>query len=1203
MSDAKYFQRGKIQELRTELNSDKKDTKHAKKKVVMKKIVANMTMGNDMSPLFSDVIACMNIPVLEIKKMVYLYLINYARSKPDMALLAVNSFVRDVSDPNPLIRALAIRTMSYIQVDKITDCLCEPLRHCLRDRDPYVRKTAAICVAKLYMHDRVLVENEGFLEGLRALLDDENSTVVANTVVALSEIADRSDKFDLNFDVSVANKLLTALNECSEWGQAYILESLMHVVPQEHNDAELLADRVAPRLQHANSAVVLTATRVILYLINYIQRDDVVNGLYKKLGPPLVTLLHNGPEVQYVALRNILLILQRQPNFLKNEMKVFFCKYNDPIYVKLAKLEIMFRLANEENVDMVLGELKEYATEVDVDFVRKSVRSIGRCAIKIERAADRCINALVELIQTKVNYVVQEAVVVIKDIFRKYPNRYESLLSTLCSNLSDLDEPEAKASMIWVIGQYADRITNADELLSSFLDTFKDETAEVQLALLTAVVKLFIKRPSVGQELVPRVLKYSTEEVDNPDLRDRGFIYWRLLSSDPVAAKAIVLSDKPAISTETDNMEGTLLDELLLHISTLASIYHKPPNTFIGGVKQRRLIPSKAFVQRSTARPELPEGVEETGGDNANIYGAGQMFNPYANEIAPSLDTGGGANMNNLLDLDMGGAFDDGQAGGMGGVGGLEGDAFDMFGGLPSQSMAAGSSGVAGDLGDLLFGGPDQGGLGQPQQGQQPFGGMYGGFDGMNPMSGDLAGFPGGAGMGMPTNAGMGTPFGGLPGQGFGAGTTPAGQPMTGTPFGANQFSPGIQSSQNSPFGLPGSGVGTYSADSALNSKHSPFGAPVISGGTSTLDTQPRGPSVIGGSNGPAGVGQPPSDRQAPALDPFSKTSATANATLDPFAKTSTTINTAPTTTSSATASLASATSLTIASNPFGAFSQGPTSPPADVAPIVGGMSQLNVGGAGAAFRPVGAAGAQDLFSVGLQSGFVPPKSVFLNAQSGKGLEITGTFSRRQGQVYMEMTFANNALQPLGDFAILFNKNSFSMVPGPLDVRSPLFPNQTADVSLLIKTEGIPQNTTPVNNLQVAVKTTPGIIYFQTLVPLHVLFAETGELDQETWLKMWQADMGAVGEGVCQVDGLIGVERGVDGVRDRLRLNNVFTVAQRVVEGVPVLYTSTRLADSTVLLSEFKFDPSLASCQISTKSYASHVTPAFHDALRSILTM
>ena len=75
------------------------------------------------------------------------------------------------------------------------------------------------------------------------------------------------------------------------------------------------------------------------------------------------------------------------------------------------------------NPNQVLMELKEYSTEVDVEFVRRAVRAIGRCAIKLERAAERCINVLLELIQTKVNYVVQEAVIVIKDIFRKFPNR------------------------------------------------------------------------------------------------------------------------------------------------------------------------------------------------------------------------------------------------------------------------------------------------------------------------------------------------------------------------------------------------------------------------------------------------------------------------------------------------------------------------------------------------------------------------------------------------------------------------------------------------------------------------------------------------------------------------------------------------------------------------------------------------------------
>ena len=72
-----------------------------------------------------------------------------------------------------------------------------------------------------------------------------------------------------------------------------------------------------------------------------------------------MTLLSSGYEVQYVALRNILMIVQRRPSVLKREVKVFFCKYNDPIYVKLAKLEIMYRLATESNVEQVLAELAE----------------------------------------------------------------------------------------------------------------------------------------------------------------------------------------------------------------------------------------------------------------------------------------------------------------------------------------------------------------------------------------------------------------------------------------------------------------------------------------------------------------------------------------------------------------------------------------------------------------------------------------------------------------------------------------------------------------------------------------------------------------------------------------------------------------------------------------------------------------------------
>jgi len=63
----------------------------------------------------------------------------------------------------------------------------------------------------------------------------------------------------------------------------------------------------------------------------------------------------------------------------------------------------------------------------------------------------------------------------VQDIFRKYPHSYEGIIPVLCSNLDDLDEPEAKASLIWIIGEYAEKIENADELLGIFLETFKEE--------------------------------------------------------------------------------------------------------------------------------------------------------------------------------------------------------------------------------------------------------------------------------------------------------------------------------------------------------------------------------------------------------------------------------------------------------------------------------------------------------------------------------------------------------------------------------------------------------------------------------------------------------------------------------------------------------------------------------------------------------
>ncbi|KAG6062649.1 AP-1 complex subunit beta-1 [Claviceps aff. humidiphila group G2b] len=605
---------------------------YERKESIQKTIMA-MTLGKDVSALFPDVLKNIATADLDQKKLVYLYLMNYAKSHPDLCILAVNTFVQDTEDPNPLVRALAIRTMGCIRVDKMVDYMEEPLRKTLRDESPYVRKTAAICVAKLFdLNPSMCIEN-GFLETVQEMIGDPNPMVVANSVQALSEISESApDIGALVITPATLKKLLMALNECTEWGRITVLTTLANYPATDMKESEHICERAVPQFQHVNPAVVLAAIKVVFTHMQSVN-PEMVRSLLKKMAPPLVTLVASAPEVQYVALRNIDLLLQAKPDILSKEMRVFFCKYNDPPYVKMQKLEIMVRIANEKNYEQLLAELKEYALEVDMDFVRRAVKAIGQVAIKIENASAKCVQALEDLISTKVNYVVQEVVVVVKDILRKYPG-YEGIIPTLCEYIDELDEPSARGSLIWIVGEYAEKISNADQILEGFVDGFMEEFTQTQLQILTAVVKLFLKKPGNTQGLVQKILQAATAENDNPDIRDRAYIYWRLLSGDLDIAKSIVLSKKPTITTTMTSLPPALLEQLLSELSTLASVYHKPPESFVG--KGR-------FGADEIQRAAIQE----------------QRQNAVENPIAASVGSGGNTSQNNvenLLDIDFDGA-------------------------------------------------------------------------------------------------------------------------------------------------------------------------------------------------------------------------------------------------------------------------------------------------------------------------------------------------------------------------------------------------------------------------------------------------------------------------------------------------------------------------------------------------------------------
>lgn len=107
--------------------------------------------------------------------------------------------------------------MGCIRVDRIVEYLAEPLRRSVKDKDPYVRKTAAVAIAKLFDLNKQMAIDQGFVECLEELLTDDNPMVVANAVKSLSEIAENCEEVELTFNPTTVKSLLAALNDCTEY--------------------------------------------------------------------------------------------------------------------------------------------------------------------------------------------------------------------------------------------------------------------------------------------------------------------------------------------------------------------------------------------------------------------------------------------------------------------------------------------------------------------------------------------------------------------------------------------------------------------------------------------------------------------------------------------------------------------------------------------------------------------------------------------------------------------------------------------------------------------------------------------------------------------------------------------------------------------------------------------------------------------------
>jgi AP-3 complex subunit beta len=479
-------------------------------------------------PYFSSVVKNVASPNIEIKKLVYIYLLHYAESEPDLALLSINTIQKSLTDQNPQVRAIALRVMSGIRVPVINQIVSLAIKRGISDMSPHVRKAAALAIPKCYKLDVNTLPQ--LLDYLSVLLGDKQYYVVGSAVTAFLEVCpDRIDLVHKHY-----RALVRKLVDMDEWGQLALIR-LMTIyarkcfprrttkvqktenkafyddeaddsnknasseeVPVLDPDLVLFLKACRPLLFSRNSAVVVAVVRSFLYLGTPDHLDQAIG--------PLVALLRSSPDLHQAVLYNIVSVCLISPKGFVPYTSHFFVSSSDPPDVWRLKIEILalvFPHSDTQAKGLILSELEHFTRTQSNELVRESVRAIGRCAQSDPRTTSRCLNLLLKQTSSPDGNLVAETLTVIRHLIQQDPASHTATVIKLAKNLDTMTNPEARASIIWLVGEFAgvggeDNI--APDVLRILAQAFADESEAAKLQIVLLAAKVYVHYLNRSQE-------------------------------------------------------------------------------------------------------------------------------------------------------------------------------------------------------------------------------------------------------------------------------------------------------------------------------------------------------------------------------------------------------------------------------------------------------------------------------------------------------------------------------------------------------------------------------------------------------------------------------------------------------------------------------------------------------------------------------
>ncbi|RMY77518.1 hypothetical protein D0863_01253 [Hortaea werneckii] len=480
---------------------------------------------------FPAVLKTLSTPYPSTRPLVYCYLVHHAEQDPDTALLGINTIQKSLSDSNPRVRAMALKTMAGIRVPVISQIVSLAIKKGVSDLSPLVRKAAALaCVKCVRLDESTRPQVE---EYLGTLLGDKQYYVAGAAVQAFMELCPE------NIELIHPNykRLCRMVVDMDEWGQLATLrlmttyarlcfpqrvKRVKHVKQQsqeqkakdfyedlepdqqeeetkdDYDDVELtdpdlslFLDTIKSLLHCRSSAVIVSVARAYLYL-------SPTNYLHHAVGP-LIALLRSPDDIREVALHNIVQVCLYDPSEFVKHWRHFLIKSTEAPSIWRLKLEILtlvFPYCGKEIQDLVLAELEHFSRGHNAELVRDSVRAIGRCAQASSAATSkRCLTLLLKQIHSPDPTLVGEAVEVVRHLIQRSPDDHRKTVIRLAKNLDSLTSSMARASIVWLVGEFAgiDPQNNiAADVLRILVRGYADESDEVRAQIVLLAAKVYL---------------------------------------------------------------------------------------------------------------------------------------------------------------------------------------------------------------------------------------------------------------------------------------------------------------------------------------------------------------------------------------------------------------------------------------------------------------------------------------------------------------------------------------------------------------------------------------------------------------------------------------------------------------------------------------------------------------------------------------